>query len=404
MTAFESYFSRKEFVWKIGLERIKKAVASLSFSLPPSLIVAGTNGKGSTSTFIASILKFHGIKTGLFTSPHLLRFNERFKVDLSPVNTETLDRAFFELLPLIEENNLTYFEAAFLMAIYLFRDCDFAIYEVGLGGRLDATNSIDHNLAVITHIDYDHKDYLGETIEEIAFEKLHVIKNEIPAVISDNRKVVFELTKNFTDKLYLFGRDFTVSSIKVNSYGTDAVYRDSEFSFPFRLSVLGEHQAINAATGVFSAKKVLKEIFEIDIEISKVKEALLSVTIPGRFEILRRNPFLIIDVAHNIDAVKRFLKTLTDLGLSLDIVYSGLKDKDFKEIVGLLKGYTEKVGKELYLLPINNPRGFSFDELNSKYGKEIPVLERVEESLLERDIAVVGSFYLISDILNSYIK
>ncbi|SNR92245.1 bifunctional folylpolyglutamate synthase/dihydrofolate synthase [Desulfurobacterium atlanticum] len=404
MTAFESYFLNKEFVWKPGLERIKKAVASLDFSFPPSVIVAGTNGKGSTSSFIASILKAHGVRTGLFTSPHLLEFNERFRIDLEPVDTGLLDRAFLNLLPVIEENSLTYFEAAFLLSLYLFKDCDFVVYEVGLGGRLDATNSIEHNLAVITHIDYDHKDYLGETIEEIATEKLHVVKNRIPVVISQNRKVVFDIATEFTDEIYAFGSDFNVFSVRVTSEGTKGIYSDKEITFPFNLSVYGKHQAINAATGIFTAKKVLKELLCLKVDISKIKGAVSSVTIPGRFEILRRKPFFIVDVAHNIDAVGRFVETLGMLGISVDIVYSGLKDKDFNAIFKLFKSYTDEAGTELFLVPIKNPRGFSYKELKEKYGKEATVLESLKGEVLKKDVAVVGSFYLISDVLNGNFK
>jgi len=404
VTAFESYFLNKEFIWKPGLGRIKNAVASLPFFLPPSAIVAGTNGKGSTSTFIASILKSHGVRTGLFTSPHLFSFNERFKINLESVCIDVLDKAFLKLLPIIEENSLTYFEAAFLLSLYLFKDCDFAVYEVGLGGRLDATNSIEHNLAVITHIDYDHKDYLGETIEEIALEKLHVIKNGIPAVISDNREVVFELAKRFTENLSVFWMNFDLDSVKVSGNGTYGVYEEGDIQIPFHLSVYGEHQAVNAATAIFSSKKILREIFNVELNILKVQEALLSVKMPGRFEVLRRKPLFIVDVAHNVDAVKRFLKTAESLGFSFDVVYSGLKDKEFDEIVKLLESFVKKVGAELFIVPIENSRGFSFEELEKKYGDRAVVSEKLDDEVLDRDIAILGSFYLVSDIVEGYFK
>lgn len=393
MTDFETYFASKEFVWKIGLDRIKGALSTLSFSLPPSVIVAGTNGKGSTSTFIASILKEHGKKVGLFTSPHIVKFNERFRIDLKQVDTETLNRAFREILPVVEKFSLTYFEAAFLLAVFLFRNCDFVVYEVGLGGRLDATNAIFHNLAVITHIDFDHKDYLGDTIEKIAVEKLHVVKDRIPVVISDNPPVVFELAKEFTEKITAFGRDFSVSDVSVSLSGTEAFYRDEDTAFRFLIPLYGFHQAVNASTAISAAKIILKDIFGENFSVSKAVKGLSGVKLPGRFQVVRRKPLLIVDVAHNPDAVKRFVETLKLLNLSVDILYSGLKDKDVKEVVSILESYVNSCGKRLFVTKIDNERALSAGEIKS-YSDSAVVVENLS-SVLDGPVAVVGSFYLV---------
>ncbi len=393
MTDFETYFASKEFVWKIGLDRIKGALSTLSFSLPPSVIVAGTNGKGSTSTFIASILKEHGKKVGLFTSPHIVKFNERFRIDLKQVDTKTLNRAFREILPVVEKFSLTYFEAAFLLAVFLFRNCDFVVYEVGLGGRLDATNAISHNLAVITHIDFDHKDYLGDTIEKIAVEKLHVVKDGIPVVISDNPPVVFELAKEFTEKITAFGRDFSVSDVSVSLSGTEAFYRDEDTAFRFLIPLYGFHQAVNASTAISAAKIILKDIFGEEFLVSEAVKGLSGVKLPGRFQVVRRKPLLIVDVAHNPDAVKRFVETLKLLNLSVDILYSGLKDKDVKEVVSILESYVNSCGKRLFVTEIDNERALSAEEIKS-YSDSAVVVEDLS-SVLDRPVAVVGSFYLV---------
>ena len=210
LTQFELYFENKEFVWKIGLERIKRAVGEAGFKSFPSIIVAGTNGKGSTSHMIAEILKQNGLKVGVFTSPHLFRFNERFKVDMKEIETEVLDSCFEEILQFVEKHQLTYFEGAFLLSLKVFSELkvDAAVFEVGLGGRLDATNAVPHDLAVITHVDFDHRDYLGNTLEEIAREKVAVIKDKIPAVISENPPVVEELASERTKGIYVYGKDF----------------------------------------------------------------------------------------------------------------------------------------------------------------------------------------------------
>ncbi|WP_456397919.1 bifunctional folylpolyglutamate synthase/dihydrofolate synthase [Desulfurobacterium sp.] len=399
MTVFETYFASKEFVWKIGLDRIKGALSALSFSLPPSVIVAGTNGKGSTSALIASIVKEHGKKVGLFTSPHILKFNERFRIDFKQVDTETLNRAFREILPVVEKFSLTYFEAAFLLAVFLFRDCDFVVYEVGLGGRLDATNAVSHSLAVITHIDFDHKDYLGDTIEKIAIEKLHVVKDGIPVVISDNPPVVFDLAKEFTDRITAFGRDFSVSDIRVSFSGTEAFYRDGDMAFRFLVPLYGFHQAVNSATAISAAKIILREVFGEEFLISKTVSGLSSVKLPGRFQIVRREPLLIVDVAHNPDAVRRFVETLKLLELKVDILYSGLRDKDVKEVISILEYYTKSCGRQLFITEIlNNDRALSAEDLG-RFSGSASVVKDIS-TILDRPIAVVGSFYLIGKLFN----
>ncbi|RUM42652.1 MAG: bifunctional folylpolyglutamate synthase/dihydrofolate synthase, partial [Desulfurobacterium sp.] len=226
MTLFEKFYKSKEFNWKPGLERIKKAVEETDFKTFPSIIVAGTNGKGSTSHMIAEILRQNGLKVGLFTSPHLLRFNERIKVDMKEVDTEILDSSFKEIIPLVEKYQLTYFEASFLLSLKVFHDAkvEVAVFEVGLGGRLDATNAVSHELAVITRVGLDHTDYLGNTLTEIAREKVAVIKKGIPAVISDNPPVVKELSEERTKELFVYGVDFKAERIKVSPSGTEFLY------------------------------------------------------------------------------------------------------------------------------------------------------------------------------------
>ncbi|WP_457567119.1 bifunctional folylpolyglutamate synthase/dihydrofolate synthase [Desulfurobacterium sp.] len=398
MTDFETYFASKEFVWKIELDWIKGALSTLSFSLPPSVIVAGTNGKGSTSTCIASILKEHGKKVGLFTSPHILRFNERFRLDLRQVDTETLNRAFREILPVVEKFSLTYFEAAFLLAVFLFKDCDFVVYEVGLGGRLDATNAISHDLAVITHIDFDHKDYLGDTIEKIAVEKLHVVKDRIPVVISDNPPVVFRLAEKFTDRIIAYGRDFSTLDVNVSLSGTEAFYRDEDTAFRFLVPLYGFHQAVNSATAVSAAKIILKEVFGEEFSVSKAVKGLSSVKLPGRFQIVREKPLLIVDVAHNPDAVKKFVETLKLLELKVDVLYSGLRDKDVKRVMSILEGYTKSRGRQLFVTEIDNERALSAEDIR-KFSGSAAIVKDIS-TVLDRPIAVVGSFYLIGKLSN----
>ncbi|MEO2068692.1 MAG: Mur ligase family protein, partial [Desulfurobacteriaceae bacterium] len=357
MTEFERYFENKEFVWDPGLDRIKKAVEELNVKKVPSIIVAGTNGKGSTSHMICEILKNHGIKCGLFTSPHLFRFNERFKVDLKEVETEVLDESFRKIVDIIEKYNLTYFEGAFLLSLEVFSSSkvDAIVFEVGLGGRLDASNAIDHDLAVITHIDYDHKDYLGNTLEEIAKEKVAVIKGGIPTVVSENEDLVFELVKEKTKNYYFFGKDFEIQDVKVSLSGTEFLYNGKRV----KTSFIGKHQAINCAVAIKASEVFLKEI--LNVPFNFLQE--INVCLPGRFQILKKNPTVIFDVAHNKDALKRLFETAKKLGLKANVVFSSLKDKEVKENLKVVIDYLKSVNRKLFLVEIENERAMNLREL-----------------------------------------
>ncbi len=394
MTEFEKFLSGKEFIWKPGLERVRSAISELPVKKGKSVIVAGTNGKGSTAFFLSSILKEHGLKVGLFTSPHLRRINERFRINLKEIPDRIIDEAFHAIQKLIERHSLTYFESCFLLALYLFKECDISVFEVGMGGRLDATNAVKHDLAVITHIDYDHEKYLGKTISEIATEKLHVA-SEIPAVISRNRKEVIEVAKRFSKKLFIYGKDFSVKNVKVSISGTEFTYYDDDSELKFQTGLIGEHQAVNASTAIFSSKLLLKST-----EIEKIANGL-SINLEGRFQVIRRNPLIIIDVAHNTDAVENLVKTLKKLSLNVDVIYSGLKDKDIGRILKILHEYTHSAGTKLFVTQIKGDRGLSCEELmkisRSLSIKAFPIHE-VNLDKVKNDTLITGSFYLLSQI------
>ena len=396
MTEFERYFENKEFVWDPGLDRIKKAVEALNVKKVPSIIVAGTNGKGSTSHMICEILKNHGIKCGLFTSPHLFRFNERFKVDLKEVETEVLDESFQKVVDIIEKYNLTYFEGAFLLSleVFSFSKVDAIVFEVGLGGRLDASNAIYHDLAVITHIDYDHRDYLGNTLEEIAKEKVAVIKGGIPTVVSENEDLVFELVKEKTKKYYFFGKDFEIQDVKVSLSGTEFLYNRKRV----KTSFIGKHQAINCAVAIKASEVFLKEILNVPFDFLQE----INVYLPGRFQILKKNPTVIFDVAHNKDALKRLFETAKNLGLKANVVFSSLKDKEVKENLKVVIDYLKSVNRKLFLVEIENERAMNLRELvklTKELGfKNFSILENINPNNFSADTIITGSFYLVGNI------
>ncbi|WP_163329326.1 bifunctional folylpolyglutamate synthase/dihydrofolate synthase [Desulfurobacterium thermolithotrophum] len=392
MTLFESYFEKKEFDWKPGLERIKKAVEEINLKKFPSIIVAGTNGKGSTSHMIAKILKEHGYKTGLFTSPHLFRFNERFKVDLKEVDDEVINDCFKEIFQVVEKYSLTYFEAAFLLSLSIFYHfkVDFAVFEVGLGGRLDATNAVNHDIAVITHIDYDHRDYLGNTIEEIAKEKIAVINNNIPAVVSENKSIVKELVLSKTNKAFIYGEDFDVADVTVSIEGTTFKYGGNTYL----TTLIGRHQAINAVTALKVCETILGEKFKPELSNKGLKISLL-----GRFQLIRKNPTVIFDVAHNVDALKNLFKTAKEIGIKADVIFSGLKDKDIENNLKVIRDYLNYSKGTLFVTEIDNPRGMKFEkllELTRKVGIEkTKRVDRIDINYIKNDTIITGSFYIV---------
>lgn len=399
MTRFEFYFENKEFVWKPGLERIKKAVEETGFKSFPSIIVAGTNGKGSTSHMIAEILKQNGLKVGLFTSPHLFRFNERFKVDMKEVETEVLDSCFEEILQLVEKHQLTYFEGAFLLSLKVFSELrvDAAVFEVGLGGRLDATNAVPHDLAVITHVDLDHRDYLGNTLEEIAREKVAVIKDKIPAVISENPPVVEKLASERTEDIYVYGKDFKADNVDLLLDGTEFDYEGKRV----KTTLLGKHQAINAVTALKSSEVFLKQRFFVTLRMRDE----INVSLPGRFEIIRRNPTIVFDVAHNGDALRKLFETARKVGLRADVIFSGLKDKDLEENLKIVSEYLSYSKRKLYLLELENERAVKQSELvkiaQSVGIENVSILERVSLESLKDDTIIAGSFYM-AELIDGY--
>ncbi len=394
LTAFERYFENKEFVWKPGLERIEKAVEEFGGKGYPSIIVAGTNGKGSVSHLISEALVKNGLKVGLFTSPHLFRFNERIKVNRKEVETEELDEAFNSVLPLIERFELTYFEASLLLALEVFKKerVDAAVFEVGLGGRLDATNVLNHQVAVLTSVSLDHTNYLGSSLSQIAKEKAEVFRGVPFGVVGDVERSIVETVKSvFDGELHLYGRDFWADGISVSVSGTSFYYMGS---VPLKTTLIGEHQAVNTSVAVRASQLLLEQFFGEHFLIPTE----FTVKLPGRFEVLRENPPVIFDVAHNEGALKKLFETVKELGISGDVYYSGLKDKEQERNLKVVSEYLKWSCGTLYLLQIENERAESVEKLKEmavKLGvKNVKIIGRVKVKELKKPSVITGSFYI----------
>ena len=303
---------------RLGLDQMNSLSAALGnpHRSLKCIHIAGTNGKGSTAHMLASVLQTAGYTVGLYTSPHLHDFRERIKINGQPIDKNTVVDFVNENLETLEAGNYSFFEATVGMAFLSFAQAqvDVAIIEVGLGGRLDATNIITPILSVITHISEDHQQFLGDTIEAIAGEKAGIIKEKVPVVLGYNeksvQKVIIEKAKS-TSSTVFFAK-------QTESYATD---------------LLGDFQKENLAT----AKMALQVLTEFDLGEKHIHEGFREVVkntgLQGRWQVIADSPTVIADVAHNkagIGAVMNQLKSVTYDHLY--IVFGMVEDKDFKQI------------------------------------------------------------------------
>jgi dihydrofolate synthase/folylpolyglutamate synthase len=359
---------------KFDLGRMLKLVTALGSPQEkyPIVHVAGTKGKGSTSAMIAGVLQKAGKKVGLYTSPHLVDFTERIQINREPISHENLVRLVDQLKPEVEKiDRLTTFELTTAAAFLCFaqQKVDIAVIEVGLGGRLDATNVVNPVVSVITSLSMDHMNVLGDTLEKIAAEKGGIIKPGCPVVVSHQKPEASAVLKKmaadrqspivFTDNTYravitkysLTGQKFDLTGLAENN-GKNRI-------FHFSLPLLGEHQVQNAVTA-FAALNVLRSA-GYEIEDADIAAGFAEVKWPGRFEILQEHPLVIIDSAHNLDSAEKLAETVRQYlpGRFVTLVFGASEDKD---VAGMLKALTPVVDR-LIISQSVHPRSYDAAEL-----------------------------------------
>ena len=317
---------------KFGLENITEALKALGdpqFSFP-CVHVAGTNGKGSTCAMIEAAARAAGLRTGLYTSPHLIEPIERIQIGGRPVTREEFAQAFEQVhvVGMQMETHPTYFETVTAMAFLLFRDAalDLAIVEVGLGGRLDATNVVKPRLAVITPIDFDHEAFLGSSLEQIAGEKAGILKPGIDAVIAPQRPEATAVIENRAKELKLipdYVRQDEPTNLEIHP-------NSSEFDFrgmPIHCPLAGPHQVINAATAAAALQHL------------GISPAGISQTVwPGRIETVATDPEIILDGAHNPAGARALAAHIERFysGRTVWLIYGAMRDKSVEEITEVL--------------------------------------------------------------------
>jgi len=322
----------------MGLERVAAVKERLGIRFDcPVITVGGTNGKGSTCAMLESILLQAGYRVGLYTSPHLIHFNERARVNGEIASDAALVEQFNAVEAAQGDVSLTYFEFTTLAILRLFAEAglDAVILEVGLGGRLDAVNVIDADVAIVTSVDIDHTEYLGTTREQIGFEKAGIFRTGKTAICGDPvpPQSLIDHANAIGSDLWLFGRDYNYAGDKQQwSYGGRNMRRNS-LGYP---SLRGANQLLNASA-VLTALEALRH--RLPVGAQEVRNGFALVELPGRFQVLPGRPVVILDVAHNPHAAATLAQNLDNMGFYpyTYAVFGALQDKDIDGVIAHLK-------------------------------------------------------------------
>jgi dihydrofolate synthase/folylpolyglutamate synthase len=367
-----------ETVINMGLDRVLavKQRLQLSFSCPV-VMVAGTNGKGSTCAMLESVLLRAGYKVGLYIKPHFLDFNERARINGELASDEALVAAFDTVEAARGDTVLTYFEFTTLAIMHLLSGAgmDVVILEVGLGGRLDAVNIVDADVAIVTSVDIDHTDYLGDTREKIGFEKAGIFRAGKTAICSDPvpPQSLIDHANAIGADLWIMGRDFNYSGDKQQwNYGGRSQRRNS-LAYP---SLRGANQILNACA-VLAALEALK--LELPVGAQEVRTGLVTVELPGRFQVLPGRPTVILDVAHNPHAASALNQNLGNMGFHpyTYAVFGSMHDKDIDGVIAAMSEHVD----HWCLTNLPSPRAASASELAAK-------VQIVQEEKAERTINI----------------
>jgi dihydrofolate synthase/folylpolyglutamate synthase len=351
-------YALQKFGMKLGLRNIKSLLRSVGNPQDkfPSVHIAGTNGKGSTAAMIASILQAAGYKVGLYTSPHLISFTERIKVNGGEISERRVADYVQLLKPSIDKQKATFFEATTAIAFLCFADenVDIAVIETGLGGRLDATNVVHPLLTVITNIGLDHTEHLGTTLPQIAWEKAGIIKSGVPCLIgsmTNRTRAVIERTAVSRNAPLLLATELAQYHLGRQSFEGITMTLDTQYALysHLRVKLPGSFQAENARLAVLAANYLRG----LDPKFSSigaqhihdgVRDVPKNVGIRGRLETVRQKPRIVVDVAHNADAAGRLVEALGHLSLrNFIIVFGVMKDKNYPAMLQSLS----RISREL---------------------------------------------------------
>ncbi len=393
----------------LGLDRVKAVLLKLlgitakithPIQLPATVItVAGTNGKGSTVAILESIYSEAGYRVGSYTSPHILSYNERFKINREVVSDTQLCDSFARIDQARGAISLTYFEFATLAAIDIFLhcQCQIIILEVGLGGRLDAVNIVEPDMPIITTVDIDHQDWLGNDLNSIGLEKAGIYRQNRPAIYGDVNmpESIKHLVAKKNIHLYQFGDAYRVENVQaqgpVNDWqwlsgmGNDPGSNEPQLemcNLPWP-GIRGEIQLNNAANAIM-ATVLLKD--KHPLTLAEIKRGLLNVRISGRFQIVSQHPMVILDVAHNVQSVSQLKSMLSSMVITgkVHAIMGMLKDKDVRRVLEIM----QDIVASWRIIELNTSRAMK--------------AEQIKQLLVEINPAKASSIHCFNNFLQAY--
>ena len=399
----------------LGIERCIKALGLCDLDSPPFQIftVAGTNGKGSTVAILDAILTSSGLLTGRYSSPHLVRFNERILVGQSEQSDAELIKAFEFIKIKADEITLSYFEYATIASLVIFaqQGVDVALLEVGLGGRLDACNAVDANVTAITSIALDHQDWLGDDLDKIGFEKAGIMRAQVPCILGSTNlpKSIERHANSINAHTIELNKEYSYQKLDDAWVWSD---KKSEYKLPLP-SLQGDMQIQNAATAI----AMLRHSSFWPLGIKQINSGLKNIKLAGRLQhiaALDRN--WVLDVAHNpasVQALCNYLQTALHKNTKISVVFAMLADKDSLSCIEQLSPYV----KEWHITSLDSPRSLTLAELESQLLNSgiNPVNIHINKSVASaclaaqkktknaEQIVVCGSFYTVGEAL-SYLE
>jgi dihydrofolate synthase / folylpolyglutamate synthase len=394
---------------ELGLDRVRRVKESCNLNPNfPVIIVAGTNGKGSSCKLLESILFEAGYKVGCYTSPHIYSFNERICINKTSLEEDLIVSS----IKFIDENRnnipLTYFEITTLAAMNLMikSNVDIAILEVGLGGRYDAVNVFEPQISLLTSVGIDHQDYLGDTLEEIGYQKAGIFRSNKDAIVNlDNPpSSVLGYAEEIKANVSIKGIDFRVERKKDSFDYFGSGTHIADLPYPY---LLGAHQ-IDNATGVLRCIELLPQHF--NIKKKSIENGLVSCELPGRIEIIAQHPMVLADVSHNPEASLKLFNFLSEFKNNGKVyaVFSILSDKNIEGVIAPFLNLVD----EWFIATINSSRARPAGEIQQSIKNEKPdavihikdnlkeaYQNAFEKSLLNDNIVLFGSFYTVSECL-----